>query len=227
MSNDAQLPESEADTEATSTQVSKQALEEEFETIQSEFQQWLENLKIPEARVDEMFAQFSRRNPAYSPVLNGHLLIEGLLDQLLFESLRNPKCLRDSYSFAEKLNILQSVSPLASTSLLWKLLTKLNTLRNVVAHGSEPKKLLKLLREIQVIIRTSKLRTDKEMNQPDWIISYAFAMASIDLDLLIATARMRNRVQRLWERLEIENPLALKTFRLLGLLDTAATHSLV
>jgi hypothetical protein len=57
-----------------------------------------------------MFEQFSRNNPAYVPVFNGHGLIEGLVDELLFESVKHPNSLHENYSFAQRLNILQSVS---------------------------------------------------------------------------------------------------------------------
>jgi hypothetical protein len=88
----------------------------------------------------------------------------------------------------------------------------------------EPQKLLKLLREIQAIIRESKLRTPNEENKPDWIIGYAFAMASFDLDLLIATTRLRNRVKRLLDKLGWKHPLSLKTFSLLQILEEAVTR---
>jgi hypothetical protein len=45
------------------------------------------------------------------PVLNGHLIIENLVIELLAESVRNPSCLSDGYTFAARLNILISVSP--------------------------------------------------------------------------------------------------------------------
>jgi hypothetical protein len=226
MNNDEEAHESASDTGAISERIPRESLEEEFETIEREFKQRSES-KDFETRSREMWTQFARHNPAYMPVLNGHVLIEGLLDQLLFESIKHPNCLRDNYSFAERLNILQSVSPLPSTSLIWKLLSKLNTLRNVVAHGSDHKKLSKLLQEIQSMIRKSKLRTDMALNRPGLIITYAFAMASFDLDLLISTTRLRNRVQRLWEKLGTEHPLAVKTFSLLRVLDVAVTHDIV
>src|SRR5258707_14314767 len=92
----------------------RDALEEEFENTQSEFAKRSDNF---DARYEEMFEQFSRNNPAYVPVFNGHGLIEGLLDELLFESVKHPNSLNENYTFAQRLNILQSVSPLPRASL--------------------------------------------------------------------------------------------------------------
>src|SRR5258707_15593661 len=91
----------------------RDSLEEEFENIQIEFGKRSERF---DARHEEMFEQFARNNPAYVPVFNGHGLIEGLVDELLFESARHPNSLHENYTFAQRLNILQSVSPLPSTS---------------------------------------------------------------------------------------------------------------
>jgi hypothetical protein len=207
----------------------RDALEEEFEKIKIEFAKRIDHFEHQhfEPRLEEMFEQFSRNNPAYVPVFNGHGLIEGLIDELLSESVKHPNSLHENYTFAQRLNILQSVSPLPSTSLIWRLLAKLNALRNAVAHRSNPEKLLKLLREIQAIIRESKLRTPNEENKPDWVIGYAFAMASFDLDLLITTTRLRNRVKRLLDKLGWKHPLSLKTFSLLQILEEAMTRDIV
>jgi hypothetical protein len=227
MVNDEDLPESKGETDTTASRVLRKSSEEEFETIKGEFKSWSEYSKDFETRNKELWTQFSKHNPMYLPVLNGHLMIEELLNQLLSESVKHPKCLRDDYTFAERLNILQSVSPLASTALIWKLLAKLNGLRNAVAHGSDHKKKLKILRDIQRLIRESRLRSENELNNPDWIITYAFAMASFDLDLLISATRLRNLVHRFLEKLGPEHPLALETFGMLQVLELAVIRDIV
>jgi hypothetical protein len=70
----------------------RDALEKEFENINIEFAKRTDHFEHEhfEPRLEEMFEQFSRNKPAYVPVFNGHGLIEGLIDELLSESVKHP-----------------------------------------------------------------------------------------------------------------------------------------
>jgi hypothetical protein len=92
--------------------IPNESREEEFEKLSQDRLNLKGELADFEARGEELFKQFTQHNPMYLPVLNGHLLIEDLVNQLLKESLNHPECLRENLNFADKLNILQATSPL-------------------------------------------------------------------------------------------------------------------
>jgi hypothetical protein len=204
-----------------------ESLEKELESLVGEARWSQQHSEAFKERSDEMFQRFIQGNPMYLPVLNGHLLVEDLLNQILTQSLCNPDCLRDGFSFADRLSILQSVSPLPGSSPIWKLLAKLNTLRNAVAHGKDHKRLTQLLRDVQQLIRESNFRIENEEDNPGAIMTYAFGAATSTLDYMLEKTRLRNRVQKFWKKLEPGHPLSLQTIGLMRLVDELAGSDLL
>jgi hypothetical protein len=196
---------------------------EEFAALQNDFAEFRAHFESDASR-EEIFQRYAQDNPMYLPVFNGHLLLEEFLNRLLAESVKHPNCLRENFGFADRLSILQSVSPIASSSLIWKLLAKLNALRNAVAHGKNQSAQAQLLREIERLLRESTVRSAIEENQPDWIMAYAFGATTRALDHLLVITRLKNRAHRFWEKLGPLHPLAKEAFALVLSADRLVTH---
>src|SRR4030088_2927954 len=171
----------------TSNGSKESPLELEFETVKAEFEQWRDYSKVFDVRSMKLGEEYARHNPLYLPVLNGHLIIENLVRELLAESVRNPSCLAEGYTFTARLNILKSISSWDINSPIWELIAKLNALRNSIAHRPDHKKILIILRKIRAITNKSRLfEPGDSVKEIDWIIAFAFALAAFELDLLLA-----------------------------------------
>src|SRR5260221_349397 len=134
-------------------------------------------------------------------------------------------CLSDGYTFAARLNILISVSSLDINSPVWELITKLNALRNAVAHRPDHKKILRILRNIRAITNKSRLfKPGDNVKGIDRIIAFAFSLAAFELDLLLAATRLRNHIYRFWEKLTPEHPLFLRTCIYLSFVNSVTTR---
>ena len=122
---------------------------------------------------------------------------------------------------------LQSVSPLPSTSVLWKLLAKLNTLRNAIAHGKEHRRLAQLVRELQRLISESPLGRTGDPDRPDWIVGFAFCAAVTDLDNLLSVTRLRKQIGEFTQKLPLDHILRQQTRGLKEMVRVLASSSIL
>lgn len=71
-------------------------------------------------------------------ILKAHLLVEELLDEIIGEYCRNKQALKNvQISFSVKLKLAEALSGRDDLSHGWKMVEKLNSLRNALAHSLE------------------------------------------------------------------------------------------
>ncbi len=70
--------------------------------------------------------------------LKGHLLIEELLDEIIWAHCKTPEALQDvEIRFPAKVRLVQALTGTSELSAIWGLCEKLNSLRNSLAHKIE------------------------------------------------------------------------------------------
>lgn len=95
--------------------------------------------------IEKKFDRFASLLPVIEDttliVLKGHLLIEEMLNDILYNSSALPKYIDEAkLSFYQKVMIARSFDPKGDASNeLWRSLEVLNSLRNQLAHHLEPK----------------------------------------------------------------------------------------
>src|SRR5258708_6758278 len=115
--------------------------------------------------LDPQFEELKRRSLEYLSnvdettlvVLKGHLLIEELLDSIISTFVFHPEFIgADNLGFAQKLSIARSMSLDEHENAMWELATKLNSLRNELAHKLDsPKRAAKTRSVIDLYFRLS------------------------------------------------------------------------
>ncbi|WP_192563846.1 hypothetical protein [Pseudomonas gozinkensis] len=83
---------------------------------------------------------FSSKLDEQSAVLKAHLLIEGVIRDFCYQSVRNPDHLRGlRLTFQQIVGLARSFMPVNSaTEHYWVMVNQLNKLRNLMAHELEP-----------------------------------------------------------------------------------------
>jgi hypothetical protein len=67
--------------------------------------------------------------------LKGHLLVEELLDEIIWAHCKTPEVLQDvEIRFPAKIKLVQALTGTSELSSIWGLCEKLNSLRNSLAH---------------------------------------------------------------------------------------------
>lgn len=89
-----------------------------------------------------LVVRFHRRirdmDPIVSAIITGHLLIEEQVWQVVSESVANPPALDDArLSFAQLVAVAEAVTLDSSLHSCWRLVRRLNALRNRCAHQTE------------------------------------------------------------------------------------------
>ncbi|WP_242101422.1 hypothetical protein [Lysobacter sp. M2-1] len=70
--------------------------------------------------------------------LKGHLLIEELLDEIIWAHCKSPESLQDvEIRFPAKIKLVLALTGTHELSMIWSLCEKLNSLRNSLAHKIE------------------------------------------------------------------------------------------
>ena len=72
-------------------------------------------------------------------ILKGHLLIEEQLHKFVNEKLANPSALSDRFTFHHYLCLARAVTTDLTMDWIWDGASRLNALRNLIAHSVEPK----------------------------------------------------------------------------------------
>ena len=73
-------------------------------------------------------------------VLKGHLLLEDLMREYCASKVKNESALEEArLTFRQVLGLTQAFMPYQSDSWVWKALTKINQIRNRLAHNLSPK----------------------------------------------------------------------------------------
>jgi len=86
-------------------------------------------------------------DPTYS-LLKSHLLIEELLRSYLRKALPNPDALSGSrLTFAQILSVARACSVVSPDNWCWVAVSKLNKLRNMLSHETDPKDISKKIQE--------------------------------------------------------------------------------
>jgi hypothetical protein len=81
-------------------------------------------------------------DPIVSAIMTGHLLVEEQLWQVVRESVANPSALDDArLSFVQLVAMADAVAKDSSLKSCWRLVRRLNALRNRCAHQVEPARL--------------------------------------------------------------------------------------
>jgi hypothetical protein len=91
-------------------------------------------------RIRNWIGLLAARDEVLDRVLRGHLLIEESLDLLIQPYLSPREALEKArLSFPQKLTLAQALAPEHGDAQIWKAITKLNVLRNKVAHQLDTK----------------------------------------------------------------------------------------
>jgi hypothetical protein len=165
-----------------------------------------------------MWERYSHHDEEYTMVMNGHLLLEELLDRILLESFKEPEAVLD-FSFWAKLQILKALNPVENRAPVFDLVDKLNQLRNAVAHGDTEKR-RKTIQQIEQVIRQTYAPEDSLIKGTGQLIAYAFAFSLANLEWIAKIVGFRNRAQNLGERLGPRHPIGDSAFRLLTFFNT-------
>ena len=81
---------------------------EEFAELERAAESWVKATKPDPSRIEELWNFYYHKDDPYRTVLNGHIVLEDFLNQILRESFRKPDGLLD-FSFAKKLALLLRV----------------------------------------------------------------------------------------------------------------------
>jgi hypothetical protein len=86
--------------------------------------------------MDHFFGKFGQEHPYALHLLQGHLLIEELLEEIVLSVCRDKDAALESrLSFFSKLKLAQAID--GTDSKVWPCLEKLNLARNELAHGRD------------------------------------------------------------------------------------------
>lgn len=109
-------------------------------------------------------------------VLKGHLLAEELLADYISYKVNYPEHLKlenNHWNFANKIELAASLASDQHHDIwVWHALKKLNTLRNKLSHGLEPKGLDQIISDFQYSItpHVPKLYQDKEITTYECVL---------------------------------------------------------
>ncbi len=88
------------------------------------------------AAAEQLIADLERFDEITVLVLNGHLILDRLLTEGIENFVLHPSKLDGArLSFSQKLQLARSMSTSSQDSTMWKLIEKVNRVRNVLAHG--------------------------------------------------------------------------------------------
>jgi len=117
-------------------------------------------------RVSETFNDFDE---TVLVVIKGHLLIEELLDEIIGTFVHHPDYIEDArLSFSHKIHIAKSMSLSEHNNGMWAIATKLNALRNNLAHSlNSPKRQDKTKAVIDAYLREANDDQKEMINGTD------------------------------------------------------------
>ena len=78
---------------------------EEFAELERAAESWVKATKPDPSRIEELWNFYYHKDDPYRTVLNGHIVLEDFLNQILREWFRKPDGLLD-FSFAKKLALV-------------------------------------------------------------------------------------------------------------------------
>ena len=88
--------------------------------------------------IDRVFQHLPRGDDMTMTALKGHLLVEELLDEIIWAHCRSPEVLEDvEIRFPAKIKLVLALTGTNELSVVWGLCGKLNALRNALAHKIE------------------------------------------------------------------------------------------
>jgi hypothetical protein len=117
-------------------------------------------------------------------VLKGHLLVEESLDSIISKFVFHPEFLEmANLGFAQKVSIARALNLTEHENEIWEIATKLNSLRNEIAHGlNSPKRAKKTKAVIDLYLRLSADMPDsgKLKEQPEHVlVSFAVVVSLV------------------------------------------------
>ncbi len=192
---------------------------EEFAELERAVETWVKVTKPDPSRIEDLWDLYYKKEDPYRTVLNGHLVMEDLLNQILRESFRQPDGLLD-FSFANKLALLKALSPTPHLSANLVMVDKLNRLRNAVVHADLSKR-EKVLEEIARYSRKNYTLPEslKDLKELGTLIAFAFGTAFARLEDILEHIRLENKVQKLTTKPGPKDPVGVQAFHLLGFFE--------
>ena len=89
-------------------------------------------------RIERVLQHLPRSDDVTIIALKGHLLIEELLDEIIWAHCKSPESLRDvEIRFPAKVKLVLALTGRHELSKIWGLCERLNSLRNSLAHKLE------------------------------------------------------------------------------------------
>jgi hypothetical protein len=193
--------------------------EEELAALERDIESFVKERAPTQQHLDTLWERYySRHDEEYRTVLGGHLMLEELIDQILIESFKEPETVLD-FNFAVKLQILKALNPVENRAPVFDLVDKLNRLRNAVAHGDAEKR-GKTIQQIEQAVRQKYAPDDSLINKTGTLLAFAFGVSSANLEEISKIVGLRNRAQKLGERLGPRHPVGDSAFRLLKFFNT-------
>jgi hypothetical protein len=114
---------------------------------------------MDDSESDEFYEQFSRQlrkvHELPQMILNAHFEVERTLDHFIERVFRNPKHI-ENFGFADKARVVRAYSPIGEDEPEWAVITKLNELRNLVAHRKSTERATQKFNEVRDALMSIK-----------------------------------------------------------------------
>ena len=95
----------------------------------------MDNKQITKELALKVYREFEKYDKSIMVVIKGHLLVEESLNVIIDNFVHHPsKLAKSRLSFFQKIHLARSMSVSDQDNSVWKLIEKLNSLRNDVAH---------------------------------------------------------------------------------------------
>jgi hypothetical protein len=124
-------------------------------------------------------------DPTYS-VLKAHLAIEQVFRDFLDKHLPHPEALKDArLGFMARMHVVRAIANADPSHWSWTAVTKLNSLRNQLAHHLAPKDLQKVVDEyVAFCVKNSQVPMPTEVASPNHLDAIGSARRYTQLDMV-------------------------------------------